>query len=96
MGPEPGEDGGGEEAGDPGGGAWGGRARGSGGGGLDPVPRSGVGVHVRCVPEWCIENDIHETHAAYLFGHGGRRPVSESSTHHSIKNGRGLSSGAID
>ena len=36
------------------------------------------------MPEWWIRNNIHETHDAYLAKHGGKRPRSSESTHHSI------------
>lgn len=37
------------------------------------------------IPEWWIQNDIHDTHARYLAHHGGSRPKSADSTHHSIE-----------
>jgi len=37
------------------------------------------------IPEWWIQNDIHETHAAYLARHGGQRARSADSTHHAIQ-----------
>lgn len=40
------------------------------------------------VPEWWIENDIHEAHAAYLARHGGERARTKESTHHAIKRSR--------
>jgi len=40
------------------------------------------------VPEWWIENDIHEAHNAYLAKHGGHRAVTEESTHHAIRRSR--------
>jgi hypothetical protein len=40
------------------------------------------------VPEWWVENDIHETHAAYLAKHGGERAKTRDSTHHAIKRSR--------
>ncbi len=36
------------------------------------------------VPEWWIQNDIYETHLAYLDSHGGVRPHAKDSTHHQI------------
>lgn len=36
------------------------------------------------IPAWEIEQDIHDAHAKYLAEHGGRRPKSLTSTHHSI------------
>jgi hypothetical protein len=40
------------------------------------------------VPEWWIENDIHEAHEEYLARHGGHRARTMDSTHHSIKPSR--------
>jgi Holliday junction resolvase-like predicted endonuclease len=40
------------------------------------------------VPEWWIQNDIHEAHQAYLDRHGGQRARNPESTHHSIKRTR--------
>lgn len=40
------------------------------------------------VPARWMENDIYETHQAYLARHGGRRARTPSSTHHSIPEGR--------
>jgi hypothetical protein len=40
------------------------------------------------VPEWWIENDIFRTHAEYLAKHGGKRAISNESTHHAIKRSR--------
>lgn len=37
------------------------------------------------VPEWWIENHIHETHLAYLAEHQGRRPRNPNSTHFAIR-----------
>lgn len=37
------------------------------------------------MPEWWIQNDIYNAHAAYLERHSGRRPKSVDSTHHSIE-----------
>ena len=36
-------------------------------------------------PEWWVQNDIHETHQAYLESHGGTRAFNPNSTHHGIK-----------
>ncbi len=36
------------------------------------------------VPDWWMRNDIHEAHQAYLNRHGGRRPKTLDSNHHSI------------
>jgi hypothetical protein len=35
-------------------------------------------------PAWWVENDIYETHQAYLARHGGTRARTPASTHHSI------------
>jgi hypothetical protein len=43
------------------------------------------------VPEWWIQNDIHQAHAAYLARHGGHRAINPSSDHHSIQRTRILS-----
>ena len=40
------------------------------------------------VPEWWIENDIHQEHQAYLARHGGRRAQNPESKHHGIPSGR--------
>lgn len=40
------------------------------------------------VPESWIENDIHKVHTEYLARHGGKRAVSNESTHHAIKRSR--------
>jgi hypothetical protein len=40
------------------------------------------------VPEWWIENDIHNAHAAYLARHGGQRAKTQDSTHHAIRRSR--------
>lgn len=37
------------------------------------------------MPEWWIQNNIHEAHAAYLARHGGQRARSTESTHHAIQ-----------
>jgi hypothetical protein len=39
---------------------------------------------VYVIPEWWIENDIHEAHLGYLARHGGHRPRSRESKHHSV------------
>jgi hypothetical protein len=36
------------------------------------------------MPEWWIENDIHEAHSRYLDRHGGQRARTKDSTHHAI------------
>jgi hypothetical protein len=33
------------------------------------------------VPEWWVENAIHERNVWYLSQHGGQRPVNPKSTH---------------
>jgi hypothetical protein len=38
------------------------------------------------MPEWWIQNDIFETHAAYR--HGGRRSGGSDSMHHGIATSR--------
>jgi hypothetical protein len=40
------------------------------------------------MPEWWIQNNIHEIHAAYLAQHGGTRVRTPDSTHHSINTAR--------
>ncbi len=37
------------------------------------------------VPEWWIQNDIHDAHERYLAGHAGRRARTPDSTHHAIR-----------
>jgi hypothetical protein len=37
------------------------------------------------VPEWWIQNNIHQVHHAYLSRHGGTRKKNPNSKHHSIK-----------
>jgi hypothetical protein len=39
-------------------------------------------------PDWWVRNDIYEAHSLYLDRHGGKRPRTESSTHHSIEEKR--------
>jgi hypothetical protein len=41
-------------------------------------------VEFYVVPEWWMENDIHQKHEAFLAEHGGTRPRSPRSTHHGI------------
>lgn len=36
------------------------------------------------VPEWWIQNDIYETHQAYLAKHHGTRALNPNSKHHGI------------
>lgn len=45
-------------------------------------------VSFRVIPAWWIENDIYETHEAYLKRHGGRRAQTPHSTHHGIGSDR--------
>lgn len=40
------------------------------------------------VPEWWLQNDIYETHEAYLNRQGGHRRHSRDSRHHSISGAR--------
>ncbi|MCZ2442832.1 MAG: hypothetical protein LC101_03535 [Flavobacteriales bacterium] len=40
------------------------------------------------VPNWWIKNDIYLAHQEYLKKHGGTRPVTPDSTHHSIDESR--------
>ena len=40
------------------------------------------------VPEWWIENDIHDAHAAYIARHDGERAKTKDSIHHAIKRSR--------
>jgi hypothetical protein len=44
--------------------------------------------HFFVVPEWWIENDIYGAHKDYLAKHGGKRAITEGSTHHAIKRSR--------
>jgi hypothetical protein len=39
---------------------------------------------VYVIPEWWIENDIYESHRAYLAKRGGRRARNPDSKHHAI------------
>lgn len=40
------------------------------------------------MPEWWIQNDIFDAHAAYLARHGGQRAGGGESTHHGIATAR--------
>lgn len=40
------------------------------------------------VPDWWVRNNIHEKHQQYLAKHDWRRPVNNSSNHHSIEESR--------
>lgn len=40
------------------------------------------------MPAYWIENDIHDSHEAYLARHGGHRGRNDASTHHSIQRRR--------
>lgn len=37
------------------------------------------------MPDWWLRNDIYIDHQRYLEEHGGKRPVTEYSTHHQIR-----------
>lgn len=37
------------------------------------------------VPQWWIQNDIHEAFAALLQKHGGHRARNDNSTHHAVR-----------
>lgn len=37
------------------------------------------------MPEWWVQNHIHDRHAEYLAQHGGRRPGNPASTHWAIR-----------
>lgn len=54
------------------------------------VSLGNYGEHPRfwVVPNWWIKNDIYLAHQEYLKKHGGTRPVTPDSTHHSIDESR--------
>lgn len=48
------------------------------------VDLSGDDPEYYIVPEWWMQNDIHEAHEGYLARHAGQRPRNTGSTHHAI------------
>lgn len=52
------------------------------------VDLSGEHPDYYVVPEWWMQNDIYEAHAAYLARNAGKRARNNDSTHHAIPTAR--------
>jgi hypothetical protein len=51
---------------------------------LVDLKRPGESPGYYIIPEWWMQNDIYTAHQGFLESHGGARPRTQDSTHHSI------------